>query len=304
MAECSDPNRADSAAEGHDQQPPPRRPAAEQAVADPDDPVDAEVDHGRRHQGRDRAGGLGMGPGQPHVQRHHPGFRAETDHRQHEGGRCAPRGQVRPMGGDGGEGLAAGVGRPAAPTPRAARPRRTGSSPRTTGRPLAPRRRRRWSTRTNSSDVTAISSHKNRNVVDAGRGRHEQQRRDEQREHARRRAAGQAMAVVAEAEDHGADRRRRPRRRRTGHRSGRGRARTRCSGSSWLVCTTAASPVREHVGGHREPADAGGDGQGDRRAGPGAARGAHRPGQRGGQADQGGGDREAGVTYRPGPAAR
>ena len=125
-------------------------------------------------------------------------------------------------------GWPAGPGRPAAP------PRRTGSSPRTTGRPRCTSGRRRWSTRTSRSEVTAISSHRNKKAVDAGRGRDQQQGGDEQRQDARRGPAGEAVAVVAEPEDHGADRRPRPRRRRTGRRSGRGRSDSPLSGSSWF----------------------------------------------------------------------
>ena len=67
----------------------------EQLQVDPDDAVDAEVDHRRAHQRRHRAGRLRVRARQPRMQRHQARLRAEPGDREHEhhgrGRRRAPQ---------------------------------------------------------------------------------------------------------------------------------------------------------------------------------------------------------------------
>ncbi len=191
-------------AEGHDQKPPPCRSPAEQPVADPDDAVDPEVDHGRRHQGGHRTRGFGVGPGQPHVKRRHAGLRAEADHRQHEGAAPHPGGQVRRPGGNGGERLARRVGGQEDQADQQGGGAELGHH----RVPLAGRAHLRAPPMIDEDEQERGDGHQLPQEQECGhvrRRRDQQQGGDEQREEARRCPAGKAMTVVTEAEDHGAD---------------------------------------------------------------------------------------------------
>ena len=79
------------------QQPPPAWAPAEDVEADPQDPVQPQVDHRRRHQRRHVARGLGVCPRQPDVEGDESGLGAEPGEDQHEHQR--PRGCRHPLRG-------------------------------------------------------------------------------------------------------------------------------------------------------------------------------------------------------------
>ena len=62
----------------------------------PDDTVDPHLEHDAGHQGRDMTGGIGMGTGQPDMQRHDTGLGAKSDQgrHQHHQGHSAAQGQT------------------------------------------------------------------------------------------------------------------------------------------------------------------------------------------------------------------
>ena len=236
-------------------------------------------------------GASGWAARQPHVQRHRTGFRAETDHRQHEGRRAHPRSEVWAVGGDHGEGLAPGAVSQQHQCQEQRGCAELGHHPVPLAGPL---------------DLVAhamVGQHQQQRRhrhelpqeqegADGRRGRHEQQRRDEKGEHARRSAAGESMALVAEAKNHGAQSdagrdgdEERPEPTETERESEQreqlgGVHRGRVAGG-------------EHVGGQHEPADAGGQDQRDRPLDPSAWRRAG-TNQRGGKAEQGRGHQEVG----------
>ena len=76
------PEQRGQPADDQQGQPPPARARAEQLQVEPDDAVDAQVDHRRAHQRRHRARRLRMGARQPGVQRQQPRLRPEPHHGQ------------------------------------------------------------------------------------------------------------------------------------------------------------------------------------------------------------------------------
>ena len=240
-----------------------------------------------------------MGPGQPHVQRHHTGLRPEPDYRQHEGAAPHPGGQVCRPGGDGDERLAPGVGGQEDQAHQQGGGTELGHHrvP-LTGR-AATSDRRRWSTRTSRSEVTAISSHRNKNVVTLDAAGTSSRVVTNKGQDARRRPAGQPMPVVAEAEDHGAD----PDDGADGDEQGPETIERHREAAEWQQCRGVddrhVSGV-EYFSGHDDTAGAGGDGEGDRDVHP-DSQWRHRTDSRGGQSDQRGNDEQVGrhVPARP-----
>ena len=123
----------------------------------------------------------------------------------------------------------------------------------------------RWSTRTSRSDVTAISSHRNKNVVTLDAAGTSSRVVTKSGQDARRGPAGESVTVVAEAKDHGAD----PDARADGDEERaeaiehEGEAEKRQQRRSVHDGHVTGG---EYVGGHDESTDAGSDGEGDRQA--------------------------------------
>ncbi|OIQ75684.1 hypothetical protein GALL_426500 [mine drainage metagenome] len=90
-------------ADGHQDEPPPRRARAEDLQVDADDPVDAHRDHRGAHQGGHRARRLGVRARQPRVQRQETRLRPEPDHGQQEHRGAGPRGHDARTRGEGRE---------------------------------------------------------------------------------------------------------------------------------------------------------------------------------------------------------
>ena len=191
-------------AHGHDPQPPPRGTTVEHAVPDPEDAVDPQVHHGRGHQHRHRAGRLGVGPGEPYVQRYSAGLGREAEEDEHEGRTAYPGAQVRCRGPDHSERLAT------RPGGQQHQPDQDG------GRPGLGHHRIPLSGHLHFRPVPVVGQYEEQGgeshrLPEEEEGRHVGGRGDQEEcgheewQGARGGAAGQSVPLVSQTVDHGAD---------------------------------------------------------------------------------------------------